>query len=406
MSIGAAANRRFDALARTTVHFGGRSVGAFRLWGVAGYGAGVLGGAALAAAHDRSVWLVLALSAIAAVTFAVLSACSRGEDGDVQLVAYHHQVAILGTTTATLLLAGAGVPGYLDCVAVGLGLFLVFGRMGCLMAGCCHGRPAAVGISYGPAHVLDGFPPHRAGARLLPVQAVESAWALVSVGAGVVASWHGPGAGVATYCVAYASGRFALEYLRGDGGRRYFVALSEAQWTSLALTGAIVALEATGNLPRDVTHEGALAGMAAAAGATMAVAWRGRGDDRALLAPRHLDEFAWTAQHLAGCAAVDARLTPSAGPVPSAVHVASTSKGLTVSASTLARSDGSVHHFALSRPSGLTHETAAALGRVICVLTGDERGAALPSRGGDVFHLTVVHRHRSVSASSRRHQRA
>ncbi len=395
MSIVAAVNRGFDALPRTTVRIGGRSLPAFRLCGVVGYGVAVLVGTGLAAAHGRSVWLWLALSAVSAVTFVVLSACSRGEDGGVRLVAYHHQLAILGTTTATLLLVGARVPGYLDFVAVGLGVFLVFGRIGCLMVGCCHGRPAAVGVRYGHAHVLEGFPPHRVGARLLPVQALESAWALVSVGVGVAASWRGPGAGAAAYLVAYATGRFALEYLRGDGTRAYLAALSEPQWTSLALTGAIVALEATGNLPRDVTHEGALAAMAAAGVATMAAAWLRRGDDRALLSPRHVDELAWTAQHLAGCAAVDARLTPSAGPVPSVVHAAATSKGLTISASTLARSDGAVHHFALSRPAGLTQETAAALGRVICVLTGDERGATLPSRGGDVFHLTVVHRYRA-----------
>ena len=396
MSVVAAVNRGFDALARTRVRVGGRSLSAFRLCGVVGYCAGVLGGTALAAAHGRSVWVFVVVSAIAGATFVVLAACSRAEDGGVQLVAYHHQAAILATTTATLLLAGAPVLGYLDSVAVGLGLFLVFGRIGCLMVGCCHGRPAAVGVRYGRAHVLEGFPPHRVGARLLPVQALESAWALVSVGAAVGASWRGPGAGVATYCVAYATGRFALEYLRGDGVRRYLAALSEAQWTSLAVTGAIVALEATGNLPRDPTHAAALAAMAAASLATIAVAWRRRADDRALLSPRHVDELAWTAEHLAARAAVDSRLTRSQGPVPSAVHVAATSSGLTVSASTLARSDGAVHHFALSRQAGLTPETAAELGRVICVLTGDERAAALPSRGGDVFHLTVVHRRRAV----------
>ena len=100
-------------------------------------------------------------------------------------------------------------------------------------------------------------------------------------------------------------------------------------------------------------------------------------------------------------AAVDARRTPAAGPVPSAIHVAATSKGLTISASTLARSDVAVHHFGLSRAAGLTPETAAALGDVLCILTGDEPRAARPPRGGDVYHLAVVHRRRATSQSSR-----
>jgi hypothetical protein len=78
--------------------------------------------------------------------------------------------------------------------------------------------------------------------------------------------------------------------------------------------------------------------------------------------------------------------------VPSAVHAAATSGGLTLSVSTLVRSDGAGHHFALSHPAGLTARTAGALGGVICLLTGDEPRAALPSRGGDIYHLTLVHR--------------
>jgi prolipoprotein diacylglyceryltransferase len=387
-------NRRLDALARTTVRIAGRRLPAFRVCGVTGYVVGVLAGAALAAAHGRSVGLMLVLSAVAAIAFVGLSAASRDEDGGERLVYYHHQAAVLAATTGTLAATGAPVLGYLDSVAVGLGLFLAFGRVGCLMVGCCHGRPSALGIRYGAAHVREGFPAHRAGVRLVPVQALESAWTLAAVGAAAAASWRAPGAGLATYVVVYAFGRFALEYVRGDGARPYAGALSEAQWTSLALTGAVVALAAGGLLPGVgiKAYAGALAAMAAAGAATTALARRRRGGDGALLSPRHLDELAWVAAHLAGRAAVDARLTPAAGPVPSAVHVAETSQGLTISASTLARADGAVHHFALSRAAGLTPETAAALGGVISVLTQDEPPAVVPSRGGDVYHLTLVHR--------------
>src|SRR5574338_104941 len=54
-------------------------------------------------------------------------------------------VLLLGATT------GADVPRLLDLTTMGIGVFLVFGRLGCLAVGCCHGRPGR-GITYGPAH--------------------------------------------------------------------------------------------------------------------------------------------------------------------------------------------------------------------------------------------------------------
>jgi hypothetical protein len=379
----AAVNRRLDALARTTVAVGGRRLSAFRLCGTTGYVVGVVTATALAIAHGRSAWLMLLVSAVGAATFVVLAAYVRDAAGRERLVYYHHQAAVLATATVTLVIAGAPVLPYLDLVAIGLGLFLVFGRVGCLMVGCCHGRPARLGVRYGARHVHAGFPAHRQGVRLLPVQAFEAAWTLVAVGVAIAATWRAPGAALAAYLVTYAAGRFVLEYLRGDGARPYLLAVSEAQWTSLALVAAVVAAEPDG------LHVAVLATLAVTVVMTLALAWRRRDLDRALLTPRHLDELAMTAAQLAGAAATDA---PAAGPVPSAIHVAKTSRGLTLSASTLARADGAVHHFGLSRATGLTPETAAALGGMLCLLTGDEPRAALPTRGGDVYHLTVVHR--------------
>jgi hypothetical protein len=390
--IAAAVNRCLDTLARTTIVIGGRRLNAFRVCGTVGFALGVADGAALAAVHGRSPWLVVVLGAVAAVTFTVLSAYSRAPDGSERLVYYHHQLAVLAATTATLLVARAPVLGYLDSVAVGLGTFLVFGRVGCLMVGCCHGRPARVGVRYGAAHVRAGFPLHRAGVRLLPVQALESAWTLACVGLAVHASWRGPGAGAAAYVVAYAAGRYVLEYARGDGARPYLLAVSEAQWSSVGLAGVVVAAEAAGVVPAVDAHVVVAGLLAASALATLVVGILRRDSDRVLLTPRHLDEVSWTVAHLASQASIDGRRALARGPVPSEVHVAATSRGLTISASTLVRPDAAVHHFGLSRADGLGPETAAALGRVLCMLTAEEPRPVLPSRGGDVFHLTVVHR--------------
>jgi hypothetical protein len=260
------------------------------------------------------------------------------------------------------------------------------------MVGCCHGRPATVGIRYGAAHVHAGFPAHRQGVRLLPVQALEAVWTLAAVGIAIPATSGAPGAGLAAYLVTYAAGRFGLEYLRGDGTRPYLLAVSEAQWTSLALLAAVGAMEVGGAIPTDSVHLAALAGIAGATAGTLALGRLRRGHDVTLLTPRHIDEVAMTAAHLAGVAAVDSRAMPTAGPMPSAIHVARTSQGLTISASTLARSDGAVHHFGLSRADGLSSRTATELGGVLCCLIGDEAPAGVPTRGGDVYHLTVVHR--------------
>ena len=386
-------NRRLDALARTTIPVGGHRLPAFRACGTTGYAVGVATTVALALTHRRSPALMIVLAAVGAATFTLLSAYFRDAEGRERLVYYHHQTAVLATSTLTLLIAGAPVLAYLDLVAIGLGLFLAFGRVGCLMVGCCHGRPATVGIRYGAAHVRSGFPAHRRGVRLLPVQALEALWTLVAVGVAIAATWHAPGSALAAYLVTYAAGRFVLEYLRGDGARLYVLAISEAQWTSFALVAVVVGLEAAGLLPGNNAQTAALVLMTVALAGTVGLAWLRRGHDLVLLTPRHIDEVAMTAAHLAGVAAIDARAMPPASQVPSAIHVSRTSQGLTISASTLARPGGAVHHFGLSRAAGLTPPTATELGSVLCVLIGDEPHAHIPTRGGDIYHLVVVHPH-------------
>lgn len=388
-------NRLLDAIPHTLITIGGRRTPAFRFCGTVGFALGTVAGAALAAVHGRSPWLVLGLGAVAAVTFLVLSAVAVDADGRERLVYYHHQLAVLTTTTATLLLARASIPAYLDSVVVGLGVFLVCGRVGCLMVGCCHGRPARrFGIVYGQAHVQAGFPAHRAGVRLIPVQALESGWTLVCVALAIAASFAGgAGAGAAAYVTAYAAGRFGLEYLRGDGARPYLLAVSEAQWSSVALAAAVAGAGAAGWLPTTPAHAVVAAALALATLATLIVKRATRRTDRVLLTPRHLDEVALTVSHLTAASALDGWQTPDAtATVPSVVHVAATSQGLSISSSTLVSPRGAVHHFGLSRPDGLTPETASDLGHVLSRLHGDPPAAALPSRGGDVFHLTLVHR--------------
>lgn len=126
----------------------------------------------------------------------------------------------------------------LDRVIVAFGVFLVFGRLGCLASGCCHGRPATVGVRYPQTSIGDAL----AGIRLFPVQIIEAAWiALVTWWA---SDQHARGNALELWLLGYAAGRFVLEWLRGDIDRPYVAGLSQAQWMSLAILFAISGIEA------------------------------------------------------------------------------------------------------------------------------------------------------------------
>jgi hypothetical protein len=205
----------------------------------------------LTAARGRSLLVMLAVVATAVATFLALAMLTKVITGRETLTYYHHQVAVLATATLLLAVAGQPILPYLDQTILGVGLFLAGGRIGCLLVGCCHGRPASWGVRYGEAHAAAGFPVYLVGVRLLPVQVAESLWVLAVVAAGTALMLAGaaPGVALAWYISAYAVGRFFLELARGDAGRVYLLGFSEAQWTSLAMPAAVLAGTAAGMLP-------------------------------------------------------------------------------------------------------------------------------------------------------------
>jgi prolipoprotein diacylglyceryltransferase len=223
----------------------GHAFGAFRLFGCLGLVAAIAVALALAAARDLSLAVELALIGAAVATFLALSAVARGN-----LIYYHHEIAVLGLTAALAALLGAPVFGHLDATALGLGAFLACGRTGCLHVGCCHGRPARRGMVYEAEHARIGFPGYLVGVPLVPVQAIEAVGvaSLVAAGAVVVAAGAAAGSGFALYVGGYALLRFPLELVRGDPGRRWWLGLSEAQWTSLAIAVGLAALPGAGLL--------------------------------------------------------------------------------------------------------------------------------------------------------------
>lgn len=127
---------------------------------------------------------------------------------------------------------------YADVFAPGLVIGHAIGRIGCLMAGCCHGAAAG---SHWYAIVFPGDPHSSAPANipLYPTQLIESSGDLLIFLFLVLFRKHKKFDGqiFALYLVLYSILRFFNEMLRGDTDRGYIVqnTISTAQGISIAL---------------------------------------------------------------------------------------------------------------------------------------------------------------------------
>lgn len=113
-------------------------------------------------------------------------------------------------------------------------LFHAFGRVGCLLAGCCYGVPAPAGC-WGVTSVL--VPGETA---LVPVQLYESLGCLLLfllLDHLARRGWLGDRL-LAVYLCLYAPLRFGLEFLRGDAARGFLGPLSTSQVLALGTFAA------------------------------------------------------------------------------------------------------------------------------------------------------------------------
>jgi len=268
----------------------GRQWSSFQVCGATGLCVGAGMATVLARSVGLSPAVVSVLLLAGALTFLTLAMATKIVTGRESLVYYHHEVAILAVSWGVLSASGQPVLPYLDLTALGLGTFLAFGRWGCLLVGCCYGRPCRWGVRYGEEHAVEGFPCCYVGARLLPVQALESAFVLLAVIVGATQFLQGRPAGtvLSWYVVGYSAARFGFEELRGDATRPYWWGFSEAQWTSLLLASSVVLAETRGRLPFTWWH-GAVAGGIVVA---MVVLTSGRRSRAAMLRPGHVSELA------------------------------------------------------------------------------------------------------------------
>lgn len=129
-----------------------------------------------------------------------------------------------------------------DVLTPGLVVAHMFGRLGCLAAGCCYGKPT--GTSFGVRLTSDLVEPELRGIPLHPTQLYESASLLILL-LGLLWVYRRrqfDGQVVLTYLLAYPLIRSVIEIYRGDTIRGFLIdgILSTSQFISiLVFAGAL-----------------------------------------------------------------------------------------------------------------------------------------------------------------------
>lgn len=217
---------------------------AYTVLGFVGFAAGAVCAGVIAELIGLSLVERILAIALPPLAFVATVRFARRRAGYERIVFYECLIACETVTAVAALAIDAPVAKMMDVVTIGIGTFLVFGRLGCLKVACCYGRPAQRGVRYTRDHVLLGFPRVWQGRALFPLQLVESTISLVltTVAIRLLAT---PGAAAAAYVSGYGVARFALEEYRGDRDRRYVLGLTEAQRMAMVTTVGAMALHLT-----------------------------------------------------------------------------------------------------------------------------------------------------------------
>ncbi len=311
----------------------------FHFFGATGYFLGLFTGLGLAYANGLALWPVLLCGLTGAGVLFGLAYLYKVITGREDLVYYQHEIAILLCCLALLSLVGQPVLEYLDITLVGIGIFLVFGRIGCFSVGCCHGRPHKHGVVYSKAHVEEGFPSYYQGIPIFPIQLVESASVFFTILLSIYAILSGspPGTTLLIYSILYGAVRFNLEFFRGDPERPYWLGFSEAQWTTLGIFLISAGLSLSGVLPQYSWHLWMVLGLVVfMVGIVVARTTRAIPKHK-LLAPRHVEEVAH------GIEALEKQSPP-----PGQVLIAYTSLGLNISRGAIRVEDEIATHYTIS----------------------------------------------------------
>jgi phosphatidylglycerol:prolipoprotein diacylglycerol transferase len=154
-----------------------------------------------------------------------------------------------------------------DVFAPGIALGHIIGRLGCLMAGCCFGRPTSVPWAitfHDPAALANAGT--TLGVPLHPTQLYEAGAEALILAFLLVFERKArsfPGRTFWTYMLLYGISRFIIEFYRGDSRGLVFNVLSTSQFVSVLLVPlSIVMLAVLRRRPdptRDVREQRAAA---------------------------------------------------------------------------------------------------------------------------------------------------
>ena len=158
---------------------------------------------------------------------------NRGEGG---MAMYGGMPVMLLFSIPLLSALGLSWGGFWDAASLTVMTGMVFAKLGCLMNGCCAGRPSSSGI----AVTL----PNSRGIweKRIPVQSLEAGWAAAVLAVAMVLLGRLPfqGALFLTVAALYGAGRLVLEFLRErepEAGR-----ITIGQAASVVTIGVAVAL--------------------------------------------------------------------------------------------------------------------------------------------------------------------
>jgi hypothetical protein len=362
----------------------------FQLCGTAGLALAIMLAMILTRHAGLSYWVMARIVEMAVATFLGLVMATKMITGEERIIYYHHEIVVMLMAALFLWTTRQPLLPYLDATILGIGLFLSFGRIGCLMVGCCHGRPHHWGVRYSEEQAAAGFPSYLVGVQLFPIQAVESVWVLGTVMVGTYFVWSGrpSGTALAWYVVTYDLGRFAFEFARGDAGRPYWLGFSQPQWLSLLLTGGVVWAERAGRLPLSRWHLATFASLITIVVAVSLQRRFQRTPTFRLLHPRHIQQVANAVKAL--CAS-GGHTIAEPDKTFTVVSVASTSLGVQISGGQINRGGAErVYHYTLSSAGeAMTEGTARSLAGLIRRLNGMAGSDKLIAGAQGVFHLLI-----------------
>src|SRR5260370_37516969 len=372
-------NTSLDKLVRPEIRLFRRPWPTFQVCGYTGLILAILLAMTLVIHEHLSPFVMLGIILAAMLTFLAQAFITKIIIGEEDLVYYRHEIAVLSVSALFLWLMHQPILPYLDATLLGVGIFLTCGRIGCLMVGCCHGRPHSWGVCYRQEHADAGFEPYYVGVRLFPSQAIESLWVfcIVLVGSLLVLSNHQRGTALTWYVVTYDVGRFLFEFMRGDVDRPYFGGFSEAQWISIILMCTLVCAEVFGILPLQVWHLAAT-GYVGVAMIGVAIKRHFRKIPvHQVLHPYHINEVAEILQRITSV-------------LPTDIRVECTSLGIQLSCSLIRTEVGSLYHYALSRQNGDMTEKMARIATKLIVQLKHPLSSREHIRGNQgEFHLLV-----------------